>query len=212
MEPLKHLLSSLSLEFEARWNRPPRRADIEADTHWASLFSSLKDLERLAATSAAADGSAMGRRDGGCSVYIARRRRFCSHAAAGGMDVCSEHHAVAKAADRSLSHSHAGPLGETPSITEASSTSLQASGAPGTIMDQGSEMAAVPRVDVAVVVAKKDDPDMHSRDSPQGPQKPTGWAPKRNLGRRMKHCSNPLASQHLGAFVPPDWSQVQKRK
>ena len=36
-----------------------------------------------------------------------------------------------------------------------------------------------------------------------------GGGKKKNLGRRMKRCSNPLAAQHLAPFVPPsDWGKV----
>lgn len=70
-----------------RVGRAPAQADVEADADWSALHSSRKAEEK-----AAAEGL---RRLGGCSVYIARRRRYCSHAAADGLDgLCSEHHAV----------------------------------------------------------------------------------------------------------------------
>jgi hypothetical protein len=88
-EDIQLQLQNLSTEFEALHGRSPCRSDIAAEPSWSRLFHSLKAAERLAAEGAnAADG---GPRAGGCEVYIPRRRRFCSHAAAGGSTRCSKH-------------------------------------------------------------------------------------------------------------------------
>ena len=149
---------------------------------------------RVAERSAAEQegGSSGGLKEGGCTVYIARRRRFCSHAAADGMTVCSEHHAAATAATLApqkmpLEGPQAAPLrnGIEPNHDGLSTTATSNGGSGGG--SGGSEHSC----------------------SGQHDGKP-GWAPKRNISRRMKHCSNPLAAQHLALPVlPGDWGQVR---
>ena len=74
--------------FIAANGRRPEQADIAADAAWAAAFEEKRALERAGATQL----------PGGCSVYIVRRRRYCSHAAADGLGgLCSEHAAVARA-------------------------------------------------------------------------------------------------------------------
>ena len=147
---------------------------------------------RVAERSAAEQegGSSGGLKEGGCTVYIARRRRFCSHAAADGMTVCSEHHAAATAAaagaSQKLSEGPPAALNRNdmdPPNLDGPSTAAASSGSSG---DSGKHVS-----------------------SGQHDGKP-GWAPKRNISRRLKHCSNPLASQHLVLPVlPGDWGQVR---
>ena len=146
-----------------------------------------RDAERLAAEQ---EGSSGGLKEGGCTVYIARRRRFCSHAAADGMTVCSEHHAAATAAaagaSQKLSEGPPAALNRNymdPPNLDGPSTAAASSGSGG---DSGKRVS-----------------------SGQHDCKP-GWAPKRNISRRMKHCSNPLAAQHLALpALPGDWGQVR---
>ena len=137
-------LASRSEAFIATFSRPPTQADIAADADWKLLYDSKRAAERAAA------GSPL---PGGCSVFVVRRRRFCSHAAADGARVCSVHAAAAAAAGVTL-----------PAL----------------------------RLDVPVEAE---------------PLKPA-WTLKRNLKRRMKTCSNPLALQHLAPPTLPDWRDI----
>ena len=74
--------------FIALNGRRPEQADLQADPAWWSIFTAKKAHERETAV----------RQPGGCSVYIVRRRRFCSHAAADGLGgLCSEHAAASAA-------------------------------------------------------------------------------------------------------------------
>lgn len=83
-------LRELATAFMERTGNTPTPADIEADAEWGALHRSRKEEERAAAE--------LTRRPGSCSVYIARRRRYCSHAAADGLGgLCSEHAAAAAA-------------------------------------------------------------------------------------------------------------------
>ena len=82
-------LTALSSRFIAAHSRRPTQDDIAADAAWSAAYSAKRALERAAATQL----------PGGCSVYIPRRRRFCTHAAADGLGgLCSEHFAAADAA------------------------------------------------------------------------------------------------------------------
>jgi tRNA (guanine-N7-)-methyltransferase len=66
----------------ANAGRRPTQADIGADAAWSAAYTRKRALEREAAVQL----------PGGCSVYIVRRRRFCTHAAADGLGgLCSEH-------------------------------------------------------------------------------------------------------------------------
>jgi tRNA (guanine-N7-)-methyltransferase len=86
---LEAQLAALAAAFIAHNSRRPEQADIAADAAWAAAYARKKALERAGAVQPA----------GGCSVYIARRRRFCTHAAADGLGgLCSEHAAGAAAA------------------------------------------------------------------------------------------------------------------
>jgi len=126
--------------FIALNGRRPEQADLQADPAWWSIFTAKKAHERETAV----------RQPGGCSVYIVRRRRFCSHAAADGLGgLCSEHAAASAAA-------------------ASEPTELLPSRVPE------AEAAAGSR--------------------------------KRNLKRRMKRMTNPLASRT--EVVTPDWSAV----
>ena len=84
-------LAARSAAFAAAFpGRKLSAADIEADEAWHALYERRKALEREAAAPC---------REGGCSFWIARRRRFCSNAAADGLGgLCSEHAAKAAAA------------------------------------------------------------------------------------------------------------------
>ena len=129
----ENLLSHLAESFLVRHNRRPTMADIEDDATWRRLYFAKKESERAAAE--------LQRTPGGCSFYIVRRRRFCTHAAADGLGgLCSEHAAAA-----------------------------------------GSLPADLPA---------------------RLPEATTGK--KRNLGRRMKRMSNPLAVRACAEL--PDWA------
>ena len=74
----------------ANAGRRPTQADIAADVAWSAAYTRKRALEREAAVQL----------PGGCSVYIVRRRRFCTHAAADGLGgLCSEHAAEFAAAN-----------------------------------------------------------------------------------------------------------------
>ena len=82
-------LTALSSQFIAAHSRRPTQDDIAADAAWSAAYTAKRALERAAATQL----------PGGCSVYIPRRRRFCTHAAADGLaGLCSEHFAAEDAA------------------------------------------------------------------------------------------------------------------
>ncbi len=79
-------LAARAEAFIAAYGRRPEREDIRNDAAWWELYESKKAGERAQAR----------QRPGGCGVYIVRRRRFCSHAAADGLGgLCSEHAAAA---------------------------------------------------------------------------------------------------------------------
>lgn len=106
-------------------------------------------------------------------MYIPRRRRFCTHAAADGLGgLCSEH---AAAAARERAEQDA-PPSRTPPAAEAED------GCP---------------------------PSPSASPSPADPAwvKP-GWTLKRNIRRRMKRMTNPLAAQFAAPPPPPDWASV----
>jgi len=81
-------LTALSARFIAEHGRRPTQEDIGADAAWSAAYHAKRALERDAAVQL----------PGGCGVYIPRRRRFCTHAAADGLaGLCSEHAAAAAA-------------------------------------------------------------------------------------------------------------------
>jgi hypothetical protein len=83
-------LMGLAEAFIAVHRRRPEQADIAADGAWHALFQAKRALERREA------GDPL---PGGCSVYIVRRRRYCTHAAADGLGgLCSEHGGAGAAA------------------------------------------------------------------------------------------------------------------
>jgi len=74
--PVETQLAELAERFQAAQGRRPTKADIEASPPWYALYHGKKEAER-------AEAEAF-RVPGGCSVYIVRRRRYCTHAAADG--------------------------------------------------------------------------------------------------------------------------------
>jgi tRNA (guanine-N7-)-methyltransferase len=88
-------LAALAESFIARHSRRPEQSDIAADAAWSALYTEKKTREREGAV----------RAEGGCSVYIVRRRRYCTHAAADGLGgLCSEHAAAAAPPQPLLPH------------------------------------------------------------------------------------------------------------
>ena len=88
-------LAEAAAAFIATHGRRPLIEDIDADPQWSALFTEKKTGEREAAGEPP---------PGGCTVYIVRRRRFCSHAAADGLGgLCSEHYSHTVAGEATTS-------------------------------------------------------------------------------------------------------------
>ncbi|GAX81665.1 hypothetical protein CEUSTIGMA_g9093.t1 [Chlamydomonas eustigma] len=292
IEYLRGQLASRSEAFQAKHGRPARLSDIQADVVWLHDFQALKEEERKAAGKP---------QPGGCTIFIPRRRRYCSHAATEGMSVCSEHASLLATAYQEASQPdtlqtgtmHSSSMSELESeshhtahleseyhhtayleshlcqaepslgdeikdvvFTESWGTPPKLNLQPllpkapydttiidnkrsteGSIIDlsaggtqlvevEGQALAVTgPRnvsleceglsISVSLVSTQADgasdgvNNNSHSAAALGAHEAVMHRSSiKRNLKRRMKHCSNPLAKQFLVPFTPPDWSKI----
>ena len=167
-------LAARSAAFAAAFpGRKLSAADIEADEAWHALYERRKALEREAAAPC---------RVGGCSFWIARRRRFCSNAAADGLGgLCSEHAAKAAAAVAAAAAAAAG-------ADEAAAAAAAEAAAPAVLLHVLRPSAP------AVLLPHLVDGTAHAGSL------------KRNLKNRLRRLTNPQSYRET--VEAPDWASV----
>lgn len=177
-------LQQFTVDFEKQNKRVPKLDDILKNSSWNHIYESKRLLEFEIAKEQYKEGY--------CSVYIPRRRRFCLLRAADNCNgKCTEHYELEfknqPKKDNDLNNS-ANKRSKVDVSERATSSFIDSNNDDGNVEDD-----------------KNNKDDSYNESIGMVNEK---WKLKSNISRRMKKMTNPLAKQFQKPLKIPHWSAI----